>query len=307
MLPGMEADLAAEALVRGESLTGAELLHWRAGQLRLGGRAADLDWLIDLAGGVRWADLQRLRLQPGQLLKLRCSCQQLAELWRRHLTTFEPLQYLVGCCPWRDLELRVAAGVLIPRPETELLLEWALATAPRPDGGGCWADLGTGSGCLALALSRALPGWRGLAVDCSAEALQQAAQNLAAHGLAERVALLQGSWWQPLQPWWGQLDLVLANPPYIPSAVVDGLEPGVRLHEPRLALDGGCDGLEPIRCIVDVAPRALAPGGWLLLEHHHDQSEAVAELLGRAGLVEHQVRCDLEGQRRFAMARRRRP
>lgn len=232
---------------------------------------------------------------------------QLSTLWRRHCESGEPLQYLAGCCPWRDLVLAVAPGVLIPRPETELLVDWALElVAEQAVGGavGLWADLGTGSGCLALALARALPSWRGLAVDCSSEALRQAGGNLAAHGLSARVQLLAGSWWEPLAPWWGQLDLVLANPPYIPSAAIAALEPTVRCHEPRLALDGGRDGLAALRRIAAGAAGALAPGGWLLLEHHHDQSAAVGELLAAAGLDALPARADLEGQWRFQLARR---
>ena len=136
------------------------------------------------------------------------------------------------------------------------------------------------------------------------------AQRNAAALRQRQCAALQwceGEWWQPLQPLAGQLDLVVSNPPYIPSAVVDGLEPVVRDHEPRLALDGGSDGLDALRLIIESAPQMLAPGGWLLLEHHHDQSAAVAELLGAAGLQECRQQRDLEGQLRFAVARRSNP
>ena len=121
------------------------------------------------------------------------------------------------------------------------------------------------------------------------------------------VQWCEGEWWQPLQPLAGQLDLVVSNPPYIPSAVVDGLEPVVRDHEPRLALDGGSDGLDALRLIIEAAPQMLAPGGWLVLEHHHDQAAAVDQLLGAAGLQERRQERDLEGQMRFAVARRSNP
>ena len=166
----------------------------------------------------------------------------------------------------------------------------------------CWADLGTGSGCLAVALARALPAWSGLAVDLSDRALAVAAANLAAAGVDGRVVLRSGSWWDPLRPWWGTLALVLANPPYIPTSVWERLEPGVRCHEPALALDGGQDGLSALRTIVAGAPQALAPGGVLLLEHHHDQSAAVLALLEHAGLEQPQAHRDLEGHWRFASA-----
>ena len=133
-----------------------------------------------------------------------------------------------------------------------------------------------------------------------------AERNAAALGqrLSAAVQWCEGVWWQPLQPVAGQLDLVVSNPPYIPSAVVDGLEPVVRDHEPRLALDGGSDGLDALRSIIEAAPSMLAPGGWLVLEHHHDQSAAVVELLRAAGLQERRQVRDLEGQLRFAVARR---
>ncbi|MCS5697817.1 peptide chain release factor N(5)-glutamine methyltransferase [Cyanobium sp. FGCU-52] len=287
------------------TLTAEELLVWRRVLLAEGGRPADLDWLLDLAGGLPWRELQALRLHPGRPVQLRCSQAHIEDLWRRHLAADAPLQYLVGRCPWRDLEVQVAPGVLIPRQETEHLPDLAVdlsrppAAIPR-----LWADLGTGSGCLALALALAFPHSRGLTVDVSGAALAQAELNLRAYGALDRVRLIHSHWWQELTPWWGQLDLVVANPPYIPSTTVDGLEPVVRLHEPRLALDGGADGLAAVRQVVAGAPSALAPGGLLLLEHHHDQSQAVLALLDAAGLEEVAAHHDLEGVARFASARR---
>jgi release factor glutamine methyltransferase len=281
------------------------LLAWRHQQLQDGGNPGDLDWLLDLAGGLRWPLLQQLRLRPDQSVTLSCSLQELEELWSHHRLHHTPLQYLVGMCPWRDLELQVGPGVLIPRQETELLVELALERAGAVDAPSTpWADLGTGSGCLAVALARALPTSRGYAVDSSEPALKQAAINLERHQLSGQVSLHHGSWWEPLQAQWGQLHLVLSNPPYIPTAVWRDLEPVVRNHEPSLALDGGGDGLDAIRTIASGAQQALAPGGWLLMEHHHDQSQAVGQLLTQAGLINVQSHADLEGKLRFASAQR---
>jgi len=285
-------------------LKGGELLAWRRGLLQRGGRPGDLDWLLELVAGVDWSTLQRLRLDPQRSVQLCSPLEQLAGLWFSHLETARPLQYLAGVCPWRDLQVAVAPGVLIPRQETELLVElaqacWDEISPPL------WADLGTGSGCLAVALARLWPTSEGLAVDSSPEALQQAELNLRCHGLNQRVRLLAGSWWEPLRPWSGRLTLVVANPPYIPTGVWAELEPTVKNHEPRLALDGGADGLTAIRAIAAGAGQALAAGGWLLLEHHHDQSDAVQELLQAAGLNPVTPHCDLEGTRRFVVARRR--
>lgn len=292
----------------GMRVLGTELLAWRRQRLREGGCSADLDWLLDLGAGLRWKQLQRVWLDPGASLRLDAELSDLTRLWHQHLESHTPLQYLVGVCPWRQFSLAVSAAVLIPRQETEVLAELAIDLARTMQGGATrpitWADLGTGSGCLALALALAVPRARGLAVDCSGPALAQASRNLQQAGAGERVELHQGSWWEPLNHVWGAMDLVVSNPPYIPTPVLAELDPVVRLHEPLLALDGGPDGLEAIRNLVSGAPAALAPGGWLLLEHHHDQSDAVAELLGSAGLVEVMSHRDLEGRWRFAQARR---
>ena len=291
-------------------LSGSELQLWRREQL-LGQQeqAAALDWLLELEAGLRWRELQASYLHPEAPVQLDCSLQRLEQIWQQHCQQQVPLQHLVGRCPWRDFELEVSPAVLIPRQETELLVELAMGCFEASDAPQRWADLGTGSGCLAVALARHWPSSCGWAVDCSREALAVARRNAAALGLLQSAAVqwCEGLWWQPLQPLAGQLDLVVSNPPYIPSAVVDGLEPVVRDHEPRLALDGGSDGLDALRLIIEAAPQMLAPGGWLVLEHHHDQAAAVAELLGAAGLQERRQERDLEGQMRFAVARRSNP
>ena len=291
-------------------LSGSELQLWRREQL-LGqqDQAAALDWLLELEAGLRWRELQASYLHPEAPVQLDCSLQRLEQIWQQHCQQQVPLQHLVGRCPWRDFELEVSPAVLIPRQETELLVELAMGCFEASDAPQRWADLGTGSGCLAVALARHWPSSCGWAVDCSREALAVARRNAAALGLLQSAAVqwCEGLWWQPLQPLAGQLDLVVSNPPYIPSAVVDGLEPVVRDHEPRLALDGGSDGLDALRLIIEAAPQMLAPGGWLVVEHHHDQAAAVAELLGAAGLQERRQERDLEGQMRFAVARRSNP
>ena len=286
------------------TLTGTELLQWRRKQLALGGTAADLDWLIDLAGGIPWASLQRLLLDPSRTIAMVQSLDVLTQLWQRHLQENVPLQHLVGLCPWRDLLLESSPAALIPRQETELLVDLALShlKAAPP---GRWADLGTGSGAIAVSLALAWPTASGHAVDLSCDALRLAARNFKRCAPNHNCCLHLGSWWIPLKTWWGTLDLVISNPPYIPISVVHGLESVVRDHEPHLALSGGEDGLDAIRAVVDGAPKGLAPGGWLLLEHHHDQSALVMQLMRDAGLVEVSAAADLEGTRRFALARNR--
>ena len=284
------------------TLAGTQLLAWRRQQLARGGSAADLDWLIDLAGGVPWTILQRLLLDPSRTVAMVQSLDVLAELWERHLQENVPLQHLVGLCPWRDLLLETSPAALIPRQETELLVDLALSqfkTAPPAR----WADLGTGSGAIAVSLARTWPTASGHGVDLSPDALRLAERNLQRCAPNHNCSLHLGSWWTPLRRWWGSLDLVISNPPYIPSAVVHGLEAVVRDHEPHLALSGGEDGLDAIRAVVTGASTGLAPGGWLLLEHHHDQSGLVLQLMRDAGLVEVSAAADLEGTLRFALAR----
>ena len=293
---GVRSDVSSPQTVAVTSL-----LAWRREQLSLGGRAVDLDWLLDLGAGLRWSQLQRIQLNPEGSVGLSRSLQELSRLWLRHLHDEEPLQYLLGVCPWRDVLLEVSPAALIPRQETELLVDLALACWPddAPQG---WVDLGTGSGAIAVSLSRAWPKAEGHAVDCSAEALNLARRNLNQLVPGHRCLLHQGDWWEPLQPAKATFDLVISNPPYIPSALIAGLEGVVQNHEPHLALSGGSDGLESIRQIVQGACDALAPGGWLLMEHHHDQSSAVLDLMAAAGLVQGRAEQDLAGISRFAVA-----
>ena len=286
-----------------QQLEGASLLSWRRRQLQRGGRRVDFDWLLDLAGGLSWSSLQRLLVEPQRTVQLKLSLKDLEQIWGHHLDQAIPLQHLVGRCPWRDLELAVSAAALIPRQETEMLVDLALETIAGMSIER-WADLGTGSGAIASALSRAMPATPGHAVDLSPDALALARTNLEALAPEGEWHLHQGRWWEPLEPWWGHIDLVVCNPPYIPSDLILNLDPVVRDHEPHLALAGGIDGLQAIREVVAGVCRALAPGGWILIEHHHDQSAPVLNLLNQAGLSSIRAVRDLEGVNRFALARR---
>jgi release factor glutamine methyltransferase len=198
-----------------------------------------------------------------------------------------PLAYLTGERDFRDFTLQVGPSVLVPRPETEHLVDWALAClhgAPAVQ----VADLGTGSGAIALALARARPDAQVTAVDRSPAALAVAQVNGQRLGLA--VRWLAGDWWQPLAG--ERFDLVVSNPPYIADA--DAHLPALR-HEPLEALVAGPDGLDALRRIIEGAPAHLRPGGCLLLEHGHDQGAAVRALLVAAGFQSVATRQDLAG------------
>lgn len=198
----------------------------------------------------------------------------------------EPMAYITGTKEFFGLPLRVDARVLDPRPDTETLVEWALELldkrlAPRV------VDLGTGSGAIALALKSHCPQARVEAVDYSADALNVARAN--AQQLQLDVQFAQGSWLEPVQ---GDFDLIVSNPPYIASA--DPHLAALR-HEPLSALASGVDGLDDIRAIIAQSTQHLRPGGWLLLEHGYDQSEAVCALLTQTGFADAQSRHDLAG------------
>ena len=200
----------------------------------------------------------------------------------------EPVAYLTGEREFFGLRLQIDARVLDPRPDTETLVEWALAfVGPAP---ARMLDLGTGSGAIALALQHACPSAEVWAVDASAEALDVARANAARLQLPVQFA--HGHWWSPVQ---GRFDVVVSNPPYIAED-----DPHLQRlgHEPRQALTAGPDGLADIRQIVADAPRHLNPGGWLLLEHGHDQADAVCALLHARGFAQVQSRKDLAGIRR---------
>ena len=204
----------------------------------------------------------------------------------------EPLALILGRREFWSLDLAVSPATLIPRPETETLIEAALAA--RPDRGAVRRilDLGTGTGCLLLAALTEFPAAWGLGVDLAPAAAALAAANAARLGLAPRAAFLCADWAAPIA---GRFDLVLANPPYIESAAIAGLMPEVARHEPRRALDGGADGLDAYRHIVASLPRLLAPGGVAVLELGQGQADAVAGLAQRAGLATLALRADLAG------------
>jgi len=205
----------------------------------------------------------------------------------------EPLAYLTGWREFWSLRLKVSPAVLVPRPETELLIERALALHASPEGS--VADLGTGSGAIALALASERPGWRLTATDVSAAALAVARENAAALGLT-RIDFRQGSWFEPLAG--ERFDLLLSNPPYV--AAGDPVLAGAALaHEPRLALSPGEDALGSLRVIVQGAPQHLARGGWLLLEHGAGQAPAVQHALVGTGFRSVRSHRDLAGHERM--------
>ncbi|WP_298268931.1 peptide chain release factor N(5)-glutamine methyltransferase [Geobacter sp.] len=188
----------------------------------------------------------------------------------------EPLQYILGSQEFFGLDFEVTPAVLIPRHDTEAVVEEALKRAPAA---GSILDIGAGSGCIAVALAKNLPDARVWGVEQSPAALALAQRNVERHGV--RVTLFEGSLFEPFGD--QRFDLIVSNPPYIPTADLETLQPEVREYEPRAALDGGADGLDFYRIIIPAAPEHLNPGGWLLVELGIGQAEAVLGMFGRAG------------------------
>ncbi len=287
-----------------KAIPGDSFLKWRRKMIMIGGRKVDFDWLLNMSAGVSWAKLQSIILNPETFISLDISTDELEVIWESHLKDQTPLQYLISKCPWRDFELEVSSEALIPRQETEFLIDVALKKITNVDCGR-WADLGTGSGAIAASLAKSLSDWNGHATDISNEALELAKRNLKSIVPNANVRFSLGDWWEPLKRWRGSFDLVLSNPPYIPSDLIEKLEPVVKNHEPILALDGGEDGMNASRKIILGALNGLAKGGWLILEHHYDQSEKITSFMKNIGMEEVSFEKDLSGIKRYAICRRK--
>jgi release factor glutamine methyltransferase len=263
-------------------LTGRrELRAWATRELAAAGcvsAAAEADWLLEEAAGEH----------------------QLRAMVARRVAG-EPLQYVIGWAPFGRLRLGVGPGVFVPRPETEGLADRAathLRAAPEPP---VAVDVCAGSGAIACFLAAEVPGARVLATELDPGALAWAAGNAARYG----VELLAGDLDAPLPPELaGRVDVLCANVPYVPSGAIVTLPRDVRDYEPRLALDGGPDGLDVLRRLAPRAGHWLTPGGWLLCEIGEDQAEAAAALLTAAGLAEVAVHPDLAGRDRVLEGRR---
>jgi release factor glutamine methyltransferase len=255
---------------------------------------ADAEWLLAGLLGVGRASLA-LRLDT-VLDPETASCYDAAV---RRRARREPLQQILGWEAFRGLRVRVTPDVLVPRPETETLVEWALELVPAPR---LAIDVGTGSGCIACSIAAERRAARVIATDASMAAAAVARANADGLGLAERVTVVVGDLLAPLGGM--RADLIVANLPYVPTSTFATLSPEVREHEPRAAVDGGPDGLVEIRRLVAAAPARLAPGGVLALETAGGtQTPAVAALMRTAGFIGVATRCDLPGVERFVAGR----
>jgi release factor glutamine methyltransferase len=216
----------------------------------------------------------------------------------------EPVSRILGRREFWSLDFAVTEATLDPRPDTETLVEAVLAQLPDRQATLRLADFGTGTGCILLALLSELPNAYGIGLDRSAEAARVAAANAAALGLAGRAGFVVGDWAESIA---GGLDIAVSNPPYIPSAQIDRLEPDVADYDPVGALDGGADGLDAYRILVPACARILRPGGLAAFEIGQGQDPDVAAFCRAAGLHVLEIRPDLAGIGRVVLARNHDP
>lgn len=282
-----------------EPWTVGRVLAWATADFRSRGiESARLDAEL-LLGQALGLDRIRLILEhqrplaPGELSRYR------ALIKRRR--SAEPIAYIRGEREFYGLPIRVDARVLIPRPDSETLVEVALERTRAWSMFGNALDLCTGSGCVAIAFAHARRTWRVTGVDASPGALDVARDNALRLGLVPGLRFVQGDLFAPLEN--ERFELIMANPPYIPDAEMAELDAGIRDFEPRLALAGGADGLDVIRRLVEQAPRHLSPGGVLALEVGHDQAGRVSELFERAGLGSLERHRDYGGHERVVSGR----
>jgi len=257
----------------------------------------DAEWL--LAGALRVSH-GALSAEPRRTLEAPEAGWYVAALRRRMKR--EPLQHILGSQPFRHVTVRVTADAMVPRPETELLAAWALDLLPRGPRRPLAIDLGTGTGCIACAIASERPDVDVIAPEAAARAVTLARENVAALGLSGRVRVEVSELFSALGA--TLADVIVCNPPYLPTGLIATLAPEVSQYDPRGALDGGVDGLRVIRRIVAEAPQRLLPGGALVLETAGgDQARAVVALMEKASFTGVQTRRDLAGVERFVAGR----
>jgi len=285
------------------SISVKEFLFWKKTQLSKGGDHQSLDLLVDSVGGISKSDLNSLNIKPEGNLYLKKNLEFLESVWDDHLLRSCPIQYLCGITFWRDLKLKVTNKVLIPRPETELIIDIVFNIFPRKSEKLLFAELGTGSGAISIALALAYPFSEVVATDIDQDALEIAIKNYINSSKQSNLKFYCGNWWSPLESFKGELDLAISNPPYIPRDIYEKLPKEVKNFEPKVALIGGEDGLKHIREIINKAPLFLKDKGWLILENHFDQAEEVKQLLSRNKFTSIEIVNDLAGIGRFTIGR----
>ena len=285
------------------SISAEDFLFWKKKQLSKGGDQESFAVLLDCIGGISTSDLNLISINPRGNLQLKKKLEFLESVWDDHLLKSCPIQYLCGITFWRDLKLKVTNKVLIPRPETELIIDIVFNIFQKKSEKLFFAELGTGSGAISIALAIAYPLWDGIATDIDQDVLEIAIENYINSTKQSNLRFYCGKWWTPLESFKGKLDLAISNPPYIPKDTYEKLPKEVKNFEPKIALLGGEDGLKHIREIIQKAPLFLKEKGWLILENHFDQGEKVKQLLLKNKFTSIEIVNDLSGIGRFTIGR----
>jgi len=285
------------------SISAEEFLFWKKKQLFKGGDQQSFAVLLDCIGGISTSDLNLISINPERNLHLKKNLQFLESIWNEHLLKSCPIQYLCGITFWRDLKLKVTNKVLIPRPETELIVDIVFNIFLKKSEKLFFAELGTGSGAISIALALAYPFSEVVATDIDRDALEIATKNYKNSSKQSNLKFYYGNWWSPLESFKGKLDLAISNPPYIPKDTYEKLPKEVKNFEPKIALLGGEDGLKHIREIIQKAPLFLKEKGWLILENHFDQGEKVKKLLTKNKFTSIEIVKDFSGIGRFTIGR----
>jgi len=285
------------------SVSVKEFLFWKKKQLSKGGNQQSFAVLLDSIGGITTRDLNLLSINPKGKVFLNKNLEFLESAWDDHLLNSSPIQYICGITFWRDLKLKVTNKVLIPRSETELIVDIVFKIFGKKSQKLLFAELGTGSGAISIALAIAYPSWDGIATDIDEDVLEIATKNYINSSEQSNLKFYCGHWWNPLENFKGKIDLAISNPPYIPMDIYQKLPKEVKNFEPKIALLGGDDGLKHIKEIIQKAPLFLKEKGWLILENHFDQGEKVKQLLLQNKFTSIEIVNDLSGIGRFTIGR----
>ena len=263
----------------------------------------DLYLLLDLIGGISKSDLFLLKIKSKKKVFLKIDFHSLKKKWTEHIQLSKPIQYISGYTYWRNFKFELTSDILIPRVETEQIVEIVTDIIGIEEKKIIFADLGTGSGSIAISLVFQNRNWIGLATDVDMNNIHIAQKNYKKISPESNLKFYCGNWWEPLINYAGMINLAISNPPYIPRNVYERLPSSVIDFEPKRALYGGEDGMSHIKQIISDAPKFLVKGGWLILENHFDQSEKIKNLLREYGFDSLKTIKDIFGIGRFTIGR----
>ena len=263
----------------------------------------DLYLLLDLIGGISKSDLLLLKINSKEKVNSKIDFHSLKKKWVDHTDLSKPIQYICKSSYWRNFKFELSTDVLIPRVETEQIIEIATKLISPEDKKIIFADLGTGSGSIAISLAVENNNWKGLATDIDINAIHIAQKNHKKISSESKINFYCGNWWQPLTHYAGMINLAISNPPYIPKNIYERLPSSIIDFEPKKALYGGEDGLSHIKQIISDAPKFLVKGGWLILENHFDQTKKIKNLLKDYGFDSLKTINDIFGVGRFTIGR----